>query len=141
MTQGSLPSHGSNEQRLSAIMRMAWKTHRLDTIREVVEKTISDLRASDPREVMGRSLTWSEELTNGPIRAALDACCDELRDGCGLPIASGRSDRETRIGEPAGSWTDLYALALERYRETAGEALETALQRLAQQATERVAAQ
>jgi len=126
-TMGS-STYGS---RLSTIMRAAWKAHRLDVIRDVVERTIRDLRARNPRDVMGRSLTWSEELTSGPISAALDACCDELRDGCGLPPQSGSGgDHETRPVGPSASWTDHYVLALARYRETASAALEMSFQSL-----------
>lgn len=126
--------------RLSSAMRDAWKVHRLDVIRGVVEGTIDQLRAGHPSEVMGRSLEWSEELTNGPIRAALDTCCDELRDGCGLPTSGLRSDRGTRADASAGSWTQHYTLALTRYRETASVALETALDRLARETAGRAAA-
>lgn len=139
MTDAAVASRGLSGDRLARIMRAARKAHRLEVVREVVEGTIHDLRARDPREIMGRRLSWSEELTDGPIRAALEVCCDELRDGCGLSAPGPHSDHETRALQPAGSWTD-YMLALGRYRESASVALETSFQRLAPRASERAAA-
>ena len=95
-----------------------------------VEKTIIELRSLDPCDVLGRGVTWSEELEGGPIRAALDACCDELRDGCGLAGSDLRSDRESREHVPAEDWKNSFLVALQHYRETAGTALETSLGRL-----------
>ena len=117
-------------------MRLAWKVHRLDVIRRVVSETIDELRARSVRDVMGGSVTWSEELVDGPIRAALDACCDEMRDGCGLPVAGPSGDRGPRVDEPTGSWTERHSLALAKYREAATAALEDSFSRLAAQAVE-----
>lgn len=119
-----------SENRLEGILRAAWKTHRLDAIRDVVQETIVELRARNPREVMGRGVSWFEELEDGPLYAALDACCDELLDGCGLPVERARNDRETRANTPAGGWTAIYSAALAQYREAASVALELSFERL-----------
>lgn len=121
-----------DDRHLDLILRVAWKVYRLDAIRGVVEETIAELRALDPRDVLGRGLTLSEEPpAAGPVRAALEACCDELRCGCGLAASSPSSDWTPPAGALAGAWVHSYSNALQRYRETAGVALQTSLDRLA----------
>lgn len=124
-----------NDEDLNRILRVAWKIHRLDAIRKVVQETIAELRALDPQDLLGRELTGGEEPVLGPVHAALETCCDELRGGCGLSLSEPSADRAPPTGARAATWVHSYASALERYRQAAGLALQTSLDRLAPAAT------
>ena len=117
----------SNRQ-LAIVLRDAWKTFRLDAIREVVQRTIGDLEAMDPRQVLGREALGSElDAKTGSVRAALDTCFNELRDGCGLPTTPGQPIPPDHAAE--SSWSQTYASALEGYRLAACQALQESLGR------------
>jgi hypothetical protein len=121
-----------SETRIAGILRSAWKILRLDAIRPVVQETIADLEALTARQVMGREPLRSElELETGSLRAALDACCDELREGCGLPTSPGRSVQAQRMHADDTDWTESFSNALEVYRSAACEELDASLAALA----------
>lgn len=120
------------DTRIGANLRSAWKIFRLDAIRSVVQHTIADLEALTARQVMGRDPSRSEiEVETGSIRAALDACCDELREGCGLPMSSEASVHARRIHDADADWTDSFSNALEAYRSAACKELDASLAALA----------
>lgn len=97
--------------------------HRLDAIRGVVRQTIGDLEALDPAQVLGREPSrWELDVETGSVRAARDTCCDELRDGCGLPMSPERSTPGADV-----EWNRHYSTALDGYRGAACRALEASL--------------
>ena len=121
-----------SDTRIGAILRSAWKILRLDAIRPVVRQTIADLEALTARQVVGREPSRSEiEVETGSLRAALDACCDELREGCGLPTSPGPSAQAQRMHAADADWTESYSNALEVYRSAACKELDASLAALA----------
>ena len=113
-------------------MRSAWKVLRLDAIRSVVQHTIADLEALTARQVVGREPSGSEiETETGSLRAALDACCDELREGCGLATSPGPSVQVQRMHAADADWTESFSNALEVYRSAACKELDASLAALA----------
>lgn len=118
---------------IDSILRSAWKSVRLDAIREVVQQTIGDLEELAVAQVLGRQPSRSElEVETGSPRAAFDACCDELREGCGLPRSPGRSAQQVQPMRAADSdWSKSFTQALEAYRSAACKALDASLAALA----------
>ena len=116
-----------HDKLIAQILRDAWKVHRLDVIRGVVQRAIDGLCAIEPDQLLGHETLSSEESERGPVRAALEACCAELRDGCGLTDAAPRVALMPPKGALAARWLHTYALALERYRQMARAALESSL--------------
>ena len=117
---------------IAGILRSAWKIFRLDAIHVVVRETIADLEELAPGQVLGREPSRSElEVETGSLRAALDACCDELREGCGLPTSPGRSVQVQSMHAADADWTESFSNALEAYRSAACEGLDASLAALA----------
>ena len=117
-----------SQTRIGGILRSAWKVLRLDAIRSVVQQTIADLEALTARQVMGREPSRSElEVETGSLRAALDACCDELREGCGLPTSPEPSAKARRMHAADADWTESFSNALEVYRSAACKELDASL--------------
>jgi len=117
---------------IAGILRIAWSTFRLDAIRGVVRQTIGDLEELAPGQVLGREPSRSElEVETGSLRAALDACCDELREGCGLPTPPGRSIQVQSMRAADADWFEGFSNALEAYRSAACQGLDTSLAALA----------
>jgi hypothetical protein len=113
-------------------LRSAWKTFRLDAIRAVVEQTIGDLEALTAGQVAGWDPSRSElEVETGSLRAALEACCDELREGCGLPTSHRPSVQAQSMHAADADWTESFSNALEAYRSVACEELDVSLAALA----------
>lgn len=125
-------SSAVTETRIGVILRSAWKIFRLDAIRPVVEHTIADLEALTAGQVVGREPSRSElEAETGSVRAALNACCDELREGCGLPMSPGASVRAQRAHAADADWIESFSNALEAYRRVACKELDASLAALA----------
>ena len=121
-----------SEVRIAGILRSAWKTFRLDAIRGVVQQTIGDLEELTAGQVLGREPSLSEvEVETGSLRAALDACCDELRDGCGLPTSPGHSVQVQSMRAADADWSECFSHALEAYRSAACDGLDASLATLA----------
>lgn len=120
------------ETRIGGILRSAWKILRLDAIRAVVQRTIAGLEALTARQVVGREPSRSEiEAETGSLRAALDACCDELREGCGLPTSPEPSVQVQSIHAADADWTESFSNALEVYRSAACKELDASIAALA----------
>jgi hypothetical protein len=121
-----------SDTRIGAILRSAWKILRLDAIRPVVRQTIADLEALTAAQVVGREPSRYEiEVERGSLRAALDACCDELREGCGLPTSPGLSAQVQKMHAADPDWTESFSNALEAYRSAACKELDVSLASLA----------
>jgi hypothetical protein len=121
-----------NPQQPVAILRLAWSTFRLDAIRKVVGETIAKLDELPPKDVLGRELSALEtQLEDCPILEARVACCDELRQECGLPAVR-HSTHPAPVKELLrhSDWLASYADALDKYRDAAGAALQCSLQAL-----------
>ena len=117
---------------IAGILRIAWSTFRLDAIRGVVRQTIGDLEELAPGQVLGREPSRSElEVETGSLRAALDACCDELREGCGLPLSPGRSVQVQSMRAADADWSEGFSHSLEAYRSAACKELDASLAALA----------
>ena len=117
---------------MRGILRSAWDTFRLDAIRGVVQQTIGDLEELTAGQVVGREPSRSElAAETGSLRAALDACCDELREGCGLPTSPGRSVQVQSMRVADADWSESFSHALEAYRSAACVGLDASLAALA----------
>jgi len=117
---------------IAGILRSAWSTFRLDAIRGVVQQTICDLEELGAGQVLGREPSRSElEGETGSLRVALDACCDELRDGCGLPTSPGLPVQVQSMRAADADWSESFSHALEVYRSAACEGLDASLAVLA----------
>ena len=123
---------GVGEKCIAGILRSAWKTFRLDAIRGVVRQTIGDLEDLAPGQVLGREPSQSElEVETGSLRVALDACCHELRDGCGIPTSPGLPAQVQIMRAADADWSEGFSQALEAYRSAACKGLDTSLAALA----------
>jgi hypothetical protein len=128
----SMLGSGVGEMGIAGILRSAWSTFRLDSIRGVVQQTIGDLEELGAGQVLGREPSRSElEVETGSLRAALDECCDELREGCGLPTSPGRSVQVQSMRAADADWSESFSHALEAYRSAACEGLDASLAALA----------
>ena len=117
---------------IAGILRSAWKTFRLDAIRGVVRQTIADLEELAPGQVLGREPSrWELEGETGSLRVALNACCHELRDGCGLPTSPGLPAQVQSMRAADADWSEGFSHALEAYRTAACKGLDTSLTALA----------
>ena len=113
---------------MGSVLKTAWSNVRLDTIRVVVRQTIASLEELDPRQALGREPSQAEiEVGTGSVRAALDSCCDELREGCGLPTTTGSSVRVQSTRAAGIEWARSYSTALDGYRDAACRVLEASL--------------
>ena len=123
---------GVGEIGIAGTLRGAWKIFRLDAIRGVVQQTICDLEELGAGQVLGREPSGSElEVETGSLRAALDTCCDELREGCGLPTSPGRLVQAQSMHAADIDWTESFSNALEAYRSAACKELDASLAALA----------
>jgi len=117
---------------IPGILRDAWSIFRLDAIRGVVQDMICDLEELGAGQVLGREPSRTElEVETGSLRAALDACCDELREGCGLPTSPERSVQVQSMRAADADWSESFSHALEAYRSAACEGLDASLAALA----------
>jgi hypothetical protein len=117
---------------IAGILRSAWSTFRLDAIRGVVQQTICDLEELGAGQVLGREPSRSElEGETGSLRVALDACCHELRDGCGLPTSPGLPVQVQSMRAADADWSESFSHALEAYRSAACDGLDASLAALA----------
>jgi hypothetical protein len=113
---------------IAGILRSAWSTFRLDAIRGVVRQTIGDLEELGAGQGLAREPSGSEfAVETGSLRAALDACCDELREGCGLPTSPVPSVRVQSMRAADADWTESFSNALEAYRSAACKELDASL--------------
>lgn len=117
-----------SETGIAVILRGAWKTFRLDVIRGVVRQTICDLEELGAVQMLGRQPSGSElEAGTGSVRAALDTCCDELREGCGLPTSPGLALQVQSMRAADADWFEGFSHALEVYRGAACKELDASL--------------
>ena len=114
-----------NEIGIDAILQSAWKTFRLDAIRGVVQQTIVDLEGLVADQVLGKEPSGFElQEKTGSLRVALDACCDELREGCGLVTSPSLSKRVQPERASDAEWSESFTDALQAYRGAACKGLE-----------------
>jgi hypothetical protein len=117
----------------AAAVRRAWNTMRLNALQAMVNETILRLQQLEPAELLGRPLsTLEQQLESNPIRAALQACSEELRDESGmagaheLRLLHSQLVRERMLDQPL-EWTETFREAFEKYRLVAGHAIDRSL--------------
>ena len=117
----------------AAAVRRAWSTLRLAALQNIVDQTIVGLQQLEPSELLGRPLSGLEQqLESNPIRAALDACSEELREESGMVgsherrLIQSHRVRESMLEQPLG-WRESFHEAVEKYRLAAGRALDQSL--------------
>jgi hypothetical protein len=117
----------------AAAVRRAWSTLRLTALQNIVDQTIVGLQQLEPSELLGRPLSGLEQqLESNPIRAALDACSEELREESGMAgsherrLMQSHRVRENMLEQPLG-WRESFQEAIEKYRLAAGRALDQSL--------------
>jgi hypothetical protein len=120
-----------HDKRIALVLREAWKVHRLDVIRMVVQQTIDELSALKAHDLLGRDTLQSEESEGGPVRAAFEACRHELREGCGIAEPDPTVALMPPNGPLASPWVHSYSNALGRYRDIAYAALQASLESVA----------
>jgi hypothetical protein len=117
---------------IDGVLRSAWKTFRLDAIRGVVQHTIDDLEGLAAGQVLGREASRFEQKEEmDSLRAALDACCDQLREGCGLATSPGRSMQVQSKRATDADWSESFADAPQAYRIAACKGLDASFAALA----------
>ncbi len=120
-----------NTQHPASILRLAWTRVRLDALRSVTGAAIEHLERLSPEEVLGRAPSRQEsQFDIDPTRAALEDCCEELREESGMPLFIGRQERVWLKVPSDPRWKESYANALDRYRTLAGAQLLASLSRL-----------
>lgn len=111
----------------TAILRAAWRRVRLDVIRAAAADAIAELEALDRSAVEGADTANTAappDVRADASRAALLACCDELREEGGLPaLPSSRA----ALPESDPAWARVYTSELARFRVLAGASLGRAL--------------
>lgn len=117
----------------AAAVRRAWNTMRLSALQAMVNETIAGLQQLEPAELLGRPLsTMEQQPESNPIRAALQACSEELRDESGmagaheLRLLHSQLVRECMLDQPL-EWTEAFREAFEKYRVAAGDALDRSI--------------
>lgn len=106
----------------TAILRLAWKQVRLDTIRLAAGAAIEDIEELNRRDLLLHTAAGEETaLSSSAAAAALRTCVHELREESGLQPVNRGPDRRVLSQDPR--WSESYAVALERYRGAAGLAL------------------
>jgi len=117
----------------AAAVRRAWSTLRLTALQAIVNETIVGLQQLEPSELLGRPLSGvDEQLESNPIRAALEACSEELREESGMidsrerRLVQSRRVRASMLEQPV-AWTTTFQEAFEKYRLAAGRALDQSL--------------
>jgi hypothetical protein len=124
-------SHVDSKQRVSTILRLAWSDFPLHAIRGIVETSIAGLLQLEHQEVLGCVPLDGEHGTGpNPVNEALSACCDELRDGCGIPVEASLALREYRVRQLSQDWAKSYEHALVCYRTFAETSLQAAFSAL-----------
>ena len=119
----------------AAAVRRAWSTLRLTALQAIVNETIVGLQQLEPSELLGRPLSGlDQQLESNPIRAALEACSEELREESGMVDSHERRLlQRSRVHESMGqqplAWTTTFHEAFEKYRFAAGRALDRSLSR------------
>lgn len=117
----------------AAAVRRAWNTLRLGALQAMVNDTIVSLQRLEPAELLGRPLSpLEQQLENNPIRAALQACSEELRDESGMAGAHELRLRHSlvvraRMHDQPLEWTEAFREAFEKYRLAAGSAIDRSL--------------
>jgi hypothetical protein len=117
----------------AAAVRRAWNTLRLAALQNIVNETIVGLQNIEPSALLGRPLSELElQPESNPIRAALEACTEELREESGMAGAQERRKVHSRFVrsnmlEQPEEWTETFRDALEKYRLAAGSALDRSL--------------
>lgn len=117
----------------AAAVRRAWNTMRLTALQAMVNETIVSLQRLEPAELLGRPLsTLDQQPESNPIRAALQACSEELRDESGmagaheLRVLHSRLVRECMLDQPM-EWTETFREAFQKYRLAAGSAIDRSI--------------
>ncbi len=108
-----------NPQHPARILMLAWSTVRLDAIRAAVRAAVAELVEPPREDTLVCPSTGEERFASDPIGAALETCCQELREECGMPTTAGTISKHS--DDP--KWLESYAGALDRYRDVAGAAL------------------
>ena len=109
------------------MVQRAWSTIRLHQLQRLVAVAIDELYQVTPAVLMGREVAPAIGVAD-PLHAALEACCAELRDACGM--AGARTERQRQYGvirslydaQPL-AWASLFAEALDNYRCIASKTL------------------
>lgn len=118
------------------LVQCAWSDTRLSVLQALIKTTISALENMDSTELLGRPPSDSPTLVGdpNPVKEALQACCEELRDACGMVDSEAqRAGHHARVrlhmAEQPVAWTEAFIEALDKYRRAASVALSATLQR------------
>lgn len=114
------------------VIQRAWSVYRLPRLHELTRLAIADVRALLPSDLLGRELSSLDLSECSPVAEALEACCSELREESGMPLA--QSDRQghgrrvrSYIEQQPAEWSEAFEEALHKYRSAAAVALQAVL--------------
>jgi hypothetical protein len=112
------------------LVRRAWSSYRLPGLQAVIQDTISELQELSSKEVLGEDELAAERTPRlpDPVREALRACSEELRDAAGMAgsnVARAAHCSLVRgyIAQQPTAWGTTFAAALDQYRRAACTAL------------------
>jgi len=122
------------------LVQRAWSEFRLPALQTLISATIADLQVLTPVEILGREPQRSDapaacdtaaEATGkvpDPVKEALRACSEELREACGMTDAKAqREEHYNRVrlymAQQPPAWSELFVEALDKYRSAASAAL------------------
>jgi len=127
------------------LVQRAWSEFRLPALQTLISATIADLQVLTPVEILGRELQRSDavvpedraagdtaaEATGkvpDPVKEALRACSEELREACGMTDAKAQREEHYNLvrlymAQQPPAWSELFVEALDKYRSAASAAL------------------
>lgn len=112
------------------LVQRAWSTFRLPALQELIRSTIAELEALVPAELLGREPPEPKAAgwTQDPVSEALTACCEELRDACGMTDAQAEraqhcSQMRVYTAQQPVDWSETFTEALGKYRHAASARL------------------
>jgi hypothetical protein len=113
-------------------IQLAWSVYRLPELHELMLLAIAELRAVVPGELLGRELSDLDLSECSPVAEALEACCAELREESGMPLAEtdrqGHCERvRSYIEQQPPAWVATFNEALAKYRSAAAVTLQALL--------------
>lgn len=114
----------------ACVVQRGWSIFRLRRLQELVGLTIDALHALPPSELLGRDVESAGRVACDPVAEALRACCEELRDECGIVGAAADRTRHCSlvrgyIEQQPALWSETFAEALDKYRQAAARSLQS----------------
>jgi hypothetical protein len=117
------------------LVQRAWSEFRLPALQTLITATIADLQVLTPVEILGGEPQRAEDTAAeaagkvpDPVKEALRACCEELREACGMTDAKAQREEHYNLvrlymAQQPPAWSERFVEALDKYRSAASAAL------------------